>query len=411
MLLLPRPSASAVRGIDAVLAPAGPSPRAPRQHSSPPSPPSSVPSRSPSPFLDPPSSSSSSSTTSLAHRRPPAAGKAEQRQHKGKEKASPRRPWADEPWPLIATPATPPHAAPPPPPTAHIAAELALVHNAMLRGLNALYLQAPHVAAPHPNPSPSPAALARTADFAFLAHAWASWVRAHHVLVREKAVPALEAALGAAPGALAAGCCPAPPAADPVAARLDLLLADAAALRARPASYDPRALRRRLAALARVLVPRLHAQVAALARGSSSSGGGGGEAAPCSPPQSPSSSPTGSVRGSTRRPRAARPATAADLARIYRGLAAAAAPAADPYAAAPLVAHLHHRARRVPAAAGASEWPHFSVPALHAVADRLAPRHAGAWRFLPCDVWGRPRELPYALGPAGEGVEEEEEEE
>ncbi|KAI0434428.1 hypothetical protein F5Y09DRAFT_252366 [Xylaria sp. FL1042] len=41
------------------------------------------------------------------------------------------------------------------------------------------------------------------------------------------------------------------------------------------------------------------------------------------------------------------------------------------------------------------EWPRMSVPAVHAVADKLSPRHAGAWRFLPCDVWGRPRELPF----------------
>ncbi|KAI0536978.1 hypothetical protein GGR58DRAFT_371136 [Xylaria digitata] len=41
------------------------------------------------------------------------------------------------------------------------------------------------------------------------------------------------------------------------------------------------------------------------------------------------------------------------------------------------------------------DWPRLSVPAVHAVADKLSPRHEGAWRFLPCDVWGRPRELPF----------------
>lgn len=45
---------------------------------------------------------------------------------------------------------------------------------------------------------------------------------------------------------------------------------------------------------------------------------------------------------------------------------------------------------------GASaEWPRLSIPAVHAIADTLSPRHAGAWRFLPCNVWGRPRELPF----------------
>lgn len=44
---------------------------------------------------------------------------------------------------------------------------------------------------------------------------------------------------------------------------------------------------------------------------------------------------------------------------------------------------------------GANEWPRMSIPAVHAIADKLSPRHEGAWRFLPCDVWGRPRELPF----------------
>ncbi|KAI1308350.1 hypothetical protein F5Y03DRAFT_350775 [Xylaria venustula] len=41
------------------------------------------------------------------------------------------------------------------------------------------------------------------------------------------------------------------------------------------------------------------------------------------------------------------------------------------------------------------DWPRLSVPAVHAVADKLSTRYAGSWRFLPCDVWGRPRELPF----------------
>lgn len=44
----------------------------------------------------------------------------------------------------------------------------------------------------------------------------------------------------------------------------------------------------------------------------------------------------------------------------------------------------------------AGDWPRMSIPAVHAIADKLSPRHEGAWRFLPCDVWGRPRELPFS---------------
>lgn len=44
----------------------------------------------------------------------------------------------------------------------------------------------------------------------------------------------------------------------------------------------------------------------------------------------------------------------------------------------------------------AGDWPRMSIPAVHAIADKLSLRHEGAWRFLPCDVWGRPRELPFS---------------
>lgn len=44
---------------------------------------------------------------------------------------------------------------------------------------------------------------------------------------------------------------------------------------------------------------------------------------------------------------------------------------------------------------GGNTWPGLSVPAVHAVVDRLSPRHARSWRFLPCDAWGKPRELPF----------------
>jgi hypothetical protein len=52
---------------------------------------------------------------------------------------------------------------------------------------------------------------------------------------------------------------------------------------------------------------------------------------------------------------------------------------------------------------GGNAWPGWSVPAIHAVTDRLAPRYAGSWRFMPCDVWGKPRELPFLGGDRGKG--------
>ncbi|KAI1806775.1 hypothetical protein F4811DRAFT_101356 [Daldinia bambusicola] len=109
----------------------------------------------------------------------------------GNGKTTTRRQWADEPWPLIKVPSRTKlikHAGHP---VQHIVREVTNTHNAMLRGLNALYLQAPYVR--HP---------ADVADFCFLARVWACWVKDYHNHKEGVMIPKFEDALGVERGSL-----------------------------------------------------------------------------------------------------------------------------------------------------------------------------------------------------------------
>ncbi|KAL2800169.1 hypothetical protein BJX66DRAFT_350929 [Aspergillus keveii] len=93
------------------------------------------------------------------------------------------RPWADGPWKLIETPSktkdVTSHAA------IHIANIMAHTHNAMLRGLNSIYLQANHITIQQD-----------ISDFLFFINAWATWVSHHHELEEETMFPGFERVLG-----------------------------------------------------------------------------------------------------------------------------------------------------------------------------------------------------------------------
>ncbi|KAL7623473.1 hypothetical protein AAE478_007155 [Parahypoxylon ruwenzoriense] len=373
---------------------------------------------------------------------------------KGKEKAQPgpavERPWADGPWPLIETPSRRQHITQP---AQHIANELAHAHNAMLRGLNAIFLQAPYIPLPRPHPHPQDDhdddddADAAAADFSFLAHTWASWVLAHHTLKETAVIPALDAALGLPPGSLGlsaratAAAAAAAAAADsngdserarndnnnnnnnnkeeeeeeeeekegPLEARLRRIIAYTTSTHAQPTTYSPSALQRLLVSLAEVLVPHLHAQIPLLLRMHDFCSTPTFSSSPTSSPSPPSPSPSSSPSP----PHSKQPPPKPDdpsiaLTHILRSLTAP--PQAAPASAStvlPLLAHLRDATRDDDGGGGGvNAWPHMSVPALHAVAERLSPPHAGAWRFLPCDVWGRPRDLPYAFGDGGRAGEE-----
>ncbi|KAI1641392.1 hypothetical protein F4809DRAFT_7225 [Biscogniauxia mediterranea] len=297
-----------------------------------------------------------------------------------------RKPWVDGPWPLIETPSNTQSVTHP---SLHIANEIAHIHNAMLRGLNAVYLQAPHVRQP-----------ADIADLMFLALAWSAWVLDHHTLKQTAMLPAFESVLGLQPGSLGSGSVSssfykAPEDEgreeggddDELATALQHVHAYAATAHADPATYDPVALRALLARLGDLLAPHLSRQVGVLAGTRELCSSSSSSSSPySSSPFSPSSSSSSFSSSATAT------ANANALLRAYAACAARAADALDRPAAAPMIVGLRDATYE---AGRGRDWPRLSVPAAHAVADRLAPRHAGAWRFLPCDVWGRPRELGF----------------
>ncbi|KAI0144172.1 hypothetical protein F4776DRAFT_675713 [Hypoxylon sp. NC0597] len=372
---------------------------------------------------------------------------------KGKGKAVARKPWADGPWPLIETPSrtqrrfssllfssSSPHR----PnqqeqithPALHVANELARTHNAMLRGLNALYLQAPFVRL-----------RADVADFLFVARVWSGWVLDYHGLKETVMMPGFEAALGLEPGSLGL-------------ALRSLVFGDGGrggieeedegekeedgegedeggkgvkdlptllrsvhsyaidTTHSQPSTYSPSILQALLASLASVLVPHLHAQIPLMMQlkelcsppslSSSSYSSFSSSPQPSSPvPNSNSnSSTTASSLSSSKsksKPKSTTTTTtttttasadrAARLTQIYLSAETSFSSKADRFTIPPLFVRLRDAAHD-----GASGG--LSVPAVHAIADRLSPRHAGAWRFLPCDVWGRRRELEF-LGELG----------
>ncbi|KAI1501490.1 hypothetical protein F5X99DRAFT_409074 [Biscogniauxia marginata] len=336
---------------------------------------------------------------------------------KSKASTAARKPWADEPWPLIETPSKTQQITHP---ALHIANEIAHTHNAMLRGLNAIFLQAPHVRQP-----------ADVADLMFLTQAWSAWLLDHHELKETAMLPGFEGVLGLEPGALGgarndddddderrrrsrrkegnsvggnedAG---APEGErdhaqqeqqQPIGTLLQHVYAYATATQADPPSYAPSALRSLLARLASPLVPHLTRQVSFFSRElvllcSSSTSSSSSSSSPYTPSTS-ATSPYISAHAHATAAAASADVRANALLRVYLGCAARASDALDRPVAAPMIVGLRDATFE---AGRGRDWPRLSVPAVHAIADRLAPRHAGAWRFLPCDVWGRPRELGF----------------
>ncbi|KAI0406547.1 hypothetical protein F4802DRAFT_558206 [Xylaria palmicola] len=456
--------------------------------------------------------SSSRATSSGGHRQANENG-SQDRDDKVQSAAAVVKPWADRPWPLIETPAM---KQPITHPALYIANEIAQIHNAMLRGLNAIYLQAPHVRQTQD-----------IADFSFFAQSWSKWLLDHHDLKESVMLPGFEAALSVPAGTLTLprSRCPSAASAYPdtdtaataeggdgkdkdayrgeeetITFFLHRVYGYASATHKDPQAYDATTLQGHLVALADTLVPHLIGQIGLLASmremclgsaaNTETSNGRAGDipgplpmpmtaitrTAPGSPsgstPVSPSSStfssspttPASSARHSpppslSLFPPTARPhhgktpapttlgakdvdvvdaeakdrltraralleadARATKLTRVYRAADARASARMDRFVVPPMIVRL----RDVTAPSGpsrlasispssragmgmgigmgmagavgggsASEWPGLSIPAVHAIADKLSPRHEGAWRFLPCDVWGRPRELPF----------------
>ncbi|KAI2464443.1 hypothetical protein F4781DRAFT_439545 [Annulohypoxylon bovei var. microspora] len=358
---------------------------------------------------------------------------------KGKAKAIARKPWADEPWPLIEPLSRTQritHSA------HHIANELSHTHNAMLRGLNALYLQAPFVRDP-----------VDVADFLFLARVWSGWVLDYHEMKESAMLPGFEAVLGLERGILGGrekglrtgrdgGVDNADDAdsdnkqeekggkekdietpSPDLPTLLQNLHSYAVETHPQPSSYAPSTLRTLLTSLASVLVPHLHNQIPTLlhmqelctsprararappstsslpslspspspSQPSTSTSPSISTPPSCTP--SPPSKSTTSIAAAAPAPPKLKPRKprrtnrASSLTQTHLAAESAFHARADRYTVAPLAIRLRDTAY--------DGGARLSVPAIHAVADRLSPRHAGAWRFLPCDVWGRRRELAF----------------
>lgn len=75
-------------------------------------------------------------------------------------------------------------------PAHYIANEMCWAHNAMLRGLNSLYLQAPNIKS------------SDAADFLFFAASWSEWVMHHHQVEEMLMFPAFESVSGVISGSL-----------------------------------------------------------------------------------------------------------------------------------------------------------------------------------------------------------------
>jgi hemerythrin-like domain-containing protein len=92
------------------------------------------------------------------------------------------KPWADKPFELLIIPGQPGAPTCSNPGLLSVCIEMANVHNTLLRGLNSIYLQAPHITEP-----------ADIADLMLYTKAWADTVHHHHSLEEKILFPRIDA--------------------------------------------------------------------------------------------------------------------------------------------------------------------------------------------------------------------------
>ncbi|KAJ5087332.1 hypothetical protein N7456_010948 [Penicillium angulare] len=239
-------------------------------------------------------------------------------------------PWADGPWQLIETPSktedTSRHAA------VYIANEMAFAHNAMLRGLNALYLQA------------DLSELQDIKDFLFFLRSWAGWVSHHHVLEEEQMFPQLEEVMGK-PDFLQ-GNIDEHHTFQPILKKL-LAYGDS-----RPEDYQASTVRSLIEEMAPVFRNHLANEIPSLL--------------------------------------AMEPYDGPALLRVYKECEAEAGKQ-DKNVIPPMVLGLRDITFE-----GGNQWPAMPPLSTYFVHYIFARKHAGAWRFLPSDSWGNPRKLEFA---------------
>lgn len=221
---------------------------------------------------------------------------------------------------------------------------MAHAHNCMLRGLNAIYHQAPHVKS-----------RVDIADLVFLTASWVAWLTHHHQLEEETMFPGFEAAVNQ-PGLLTA----AVEQHEVFARELDGLR-QYAAMSDVVQNFEAGELRKRIEALGPPLREHLADEIGMLQRMREFCEGPGGEE------------------------------RAQGLLRVYQASQAEAAKQ-DKFLVPPMVMGLRDKTYE-----NGNEWPKIPGGAVSefVIAHVLSVKHRGTWRFLPCDHWGRPRPLAF----------------
>ncbi|RAL12065.1 uncharacterized protein BO97DRAFT_345986 [Aspergillus homomorphus CBS 101889] len=243
------------------------------------------------------------------------------------------RPWADGPWPLIETPSKTQNVSEHP--AVYIANEMAFAHNSMLRGLNSIYLQAPHISDPQD-----------ISDFLFFVHAWAGWVSHHHVLEEEKMFPGFESVIGI-PSFLESNV-EQHHSFQPLLKQLLEYSTET-----QPADYQATVVRQLIEKMAPSFRQHLSDEITSLL--------------------------------------SMEPYDGDALLKVYRECEADAGKQ-DKHVVPPMVLGL-----RDVTFEGGNQWP--AMPPLSAwfVYYLFSGKHAGSWRFLPCDTWGTPRALEFVM--------------
>ncbi|KAI1812636.1 hypothetical protein GGS20DRAFT_522869 [Poronia punctata] len=373
-----------------------------------------------------PSSSSSTTTSSSSSR---ASSSSHVRNHhlrKGNAAAvvvpvainMKMKPWADQPWPLIDIPSRTHNVSHP---ALYIANELSHIHNAMIRGLNAIYIQTSHVQEPQD-----------IADLLFLAKSWARWVSDHHVFKERVLFPEFEKILAISAGGLTLRRDE-----EEIEARLHRIVTCTTATTTTTTTMrmGMKDLQGLLSDLANTLVPHLNLQIGIMASMREMCFGITGKKKMDMPisriSTSPSPSSTSSTSSSTYATTypssqvSARQAEArsAALMQTYLTLETRFSSTLDHFVVFPMIVRLRDvtfpttitttsssSSSSSPASSissrssssssslagtgigvggggGGENWPRLSIPAIHAIADRLSPKYSGSWR---------PRELPFS---------------
>ncbi|PWY69072.1 hypothetical protein BO70DRAFT_374227 [Aspergillus heteromorphus CBS 117.55] len=245
-----------------------------------------------------------------------------------------RHPWADGPWPLIETPSKTKDVTKHP--AIYIANEMAFAHNSMLRGLNSIYLQAAQITKRQD-----------ICDFLFFIASWASWVSHHHTLEEEKMFPGYERVIG-----------------------IHNFLGDNVG---QHQTFEPAL--QQLLQYGRYTVPERYD--ASVVRGLIE------ELAP--PFREHLSHEIDSLLSME-----PYEYDGEALLGVFRECEAEAGKQ-DKHVIPPMVLGL-----RDVTFEGGNKWPCLPPLAEWLVFYVLARKHSGAWRFLPCCTWGKPRRLPFA---------------